>query len=165
VLSALDFDGDIWRGARNRHAITDIGALRDKLRFQSGKGIQAKKGALGMSLQTPRVLTAEDSALLLQAAGESQDNERPRRPRLPGPVNLALHDDKGPLPCLCRDCLPAAPERLDKDGAGFFRTKVDLHDRVLWFWVPDQLVGEVPEIIHSVQSRLFRRVRPPAKKE
>jgi len=35
-----------------------------KLKFESGTGLQPKKGALGMSLQTPRALTAADVTLL-----------------------------------------------------------------------------------------------------
>lgn len=53
-----------WVAAANRVPITDASALRNKLTFTSGTGIQAKPGALGMSLQTPRVLTDADVALL-----------------------------------------------------------------------------------------------------
>ncbi|HEY1551912.1 MAG TPA: TIGR02996 domain-containing protein [Kofleriaceae bacterium] len=48
----------------NAAPIRDIDALRNQLRFVTGAGITARAGALGMSLQTPRVLTDGDVALL-----------------------------------------------------------------------------------------------------
>jgi hypothetical protein len=54
-----------WQAKRpNAEPIRDIDSLRDKLRFVTGAGITAKAGALGMSLQTPRVLVDADVALL-----------------------------------------------------------------------------------------------------
>ena len=54
-----------WKTTQNNaEPIRDIDALRDKLRFVTGAGITAKAGALGMSLQTPRVLADSDVALL-----------------------------------------------------------------------------------------------------
>src|SRR5262249_26271048 len=88
-LDGLNFDGTQWNAAKNRHPLSDISALLGQLQFESGKGIQAKKGALGMSLQTPRVLTAADSALLLAAAGAQKVAE----PRPPGPINVARHQE------------------------------------------------------------------------
>ncbi len=58
-----------WSAAVNRVAITDVSRLRSKLKFSTGAGIQAKPGALGMSLQTPRVLTTDDMTLLRAACG------------------------------------------------------------------------------------------------
>jgi hypothetical protein len=53
-----------WRAAANTVAIRDITGLIPRLRFATGKGITAEPGKLGMSLQTPRQLTADDEALL-----------------------------------------------------------------------------------------------------
>ncbi|MBA3540049.1 MAG: TIGR02996 domain-containing protein, partial [Deltaproteobacteria bacterium] len=58
-----------WSAAANRAPIADISRLRSKLEFSTGAGIQAKPGALGMSLQTPRALTEGDVALLRGATG------------------------------------------------------------------------------------------------
>lgn len=58
-----------WVASGNKVAITDISGLKSKLKFESGTGIQAKPGQLGMSLQTPRVLSDADLALLRAAAG------------------------------------------------------------------------------------------------
>jgi uncharacterized protein (TIGR02996 family) len=64
VLDNPEFDGEQWIAAPCTTPITDISALRSQIKFESGKGITAAAGALGMSLQTPRVLTAADAALL-----------------------------------------------------------------------------------------------------
>lgn len=57
-------DGKQWESKPSTLAVKDVTDLLGKLKFVNGKGISAKKGALGMSLQTPRQLTAEDAALL-----------------------------------------------------------------------------------------------------
>lgn len=69
ILDQPTHDGEAWIAKKCATPITDISALKGQLAFQSGTGIKAKPGALGMSLQTPRALTAADAALLDQAAG------------------------------------------------------------------------------------------------
>jgi Leucine Rich Repeat (LRR) protein len=69
VLDHPTFDGTQWTSAPSPVPIVDISALRGQLKFESGKGITAAAGALGMSLQTPRVLAAHDALLLDAAAG------------------------------------------------------------------------------------------------
>jgi hypothetical protein len=69
VLSGLSFEGDSWIAEVNTTPITDVGAIKSQIQFESGVGIKAKPGTLGMSLQTPRGLTAGDVELLLGAAG------------------------------------------------------------------------------------------------
>lgn len=69
ILETPKHNGTAWVSSANTVAMTDIGKLKDKLKFDSGNGIQAKPGALGMSLQTPRVLTDADVALLRAATG------------------------------------------------------------------------------------------------
>ncbi len=69
ILDQPKHDGEAWIARRSQTPITDISKLKSKLEFETGTGIKAKKGALGMSLQTPRTLTAADAALLDQAAG------------------------------------------------------------------------------------------------
>jgi len=65
VLEQPRHDGAAWIAKKNVVPITDIGALRSKIRFTSDTGITEKKGALGMSLQTPRSLIPADVSLLL----------------------------------------------------------------------------------------------------
>jgi uncharacterized protein (TIGR02996 family) len=69
ILDKPKHDGEAWIAKKCATPITDISKLRSKIKFESGAGITAKKGALGMSLQTPRALTAADAALLDAAAG------------------------------------------------------------------------------------------------
>jgi uncharacterized protein (TIGR02996 family) len=107
ILDAPAFDGAQWVSAPSSIPITDITHLRTELRFESGAGITAKPGALGMSLQTPRVLTAEDVARLdaaaggtageagTAAAGTAAAGERDQRAQLLGAV---LADPDSDLP-------------------------------------------------------------------
>lgn len=64
VLDKPVFDGTQWLAKPCDKPIVDISHLRARLQFESGKGITAAPGALGMSLQTPRALTSNDTALL-----------------------------------------------------------------------------------------------------
>ena len=64
VLKAPKSNRTQWSAKVNEQPVRDIDSLRSQLKFSTGAGITAKAGALGMSLQTPRVLTAEDVALL-----------------------------------------------------------------------------------------------------
>lgn len=58
-----------WVAAPCDTPLTDLTRIKGQLTFESGKGLPTATGTLGMSLQTPRVLTAADSALLLAAVG------------------------------------------------------------------------------------------------
>jgi uncharacterized protein (TIGR02996 family) len=70
VLENLSYMKDAWvAAAPNRIPITDVSSLRSQIKFESGKGITAKEGALAMSLQTPRLLAPSDVEILLAAAG------------------------------------------------------------------------------------------------
>jgi len=89
LLDNPQFDGIEWVAAdRSGLPITDITHLRSRLRFKSGKGITAA-GSLGQSLQTPRVLTADDVALLLvaitgaasDAPDDDEDDDEDYEPR------------------------------------------------------------------------------------
>lgn len=64
ILEHPKHDGTSWVAAKNATAVRDIGSIQSALVFESGKGLVAKPGALGMALQTPRGLTAADVALL-----------------------------------------------------------------------------------------------------
>jgi hypothetical protein len=64
ILESPEQQEDGWYAAPSTTPITDVSGAKSKLKFTSGTGITAKPGALGMSLQTPRALTADDEALL-----------------------------------------------------------------------------------------------------
>ena len=155
VLENLVFDGQKWSATPNSTRMTDVTLLKDQLRFDSGKGIVAKPGALGMSLQTPRVLTAADAKLLLEAAAASKT-----RIPAPRPVNLAKHEERSPLPCLCKQCWAAAPDRLEFQGTEFVRANVQARSRVLWFWLPATLSDDLVAVQQAVQARLYSRIQP-----
>lgn len=150
VLEGLKSDAEGWRSRPNTVPITDITALIPKIRFESGKGIQAAKGALGMSLQTPRALAAADAALLLQTAGGEDTGG--------GPTNLTSHEANPKLPCLCRRCLPKSPERGEAGGLAFVRSKVETDGKVLYYWMPEELSPDARVIAQSVRSVLAKRL-------
>lgn len=158
VLEELEFDGERWNAAKNRYPVTELPpSVREQLKFDNGKGLLAKPGALGMSLQTPRVLTAADAELLLQATGAPLP---PKGSRAPGPINLVAHEDGGGLPCLCRKCLDRAPATITHAGGEYFRAEAEAHGRRLWFWVPAELRGELPAVIESVAARMKSGLEP-----
>jgi hypothetical protein len=157
VLESPKFEDDRWEAARNHHPITDIGPFKDRLKFESGKGLQAKKGALGMSLQTPRVLTRVDAELLLQAVAAARPAPRVPKPR---PVNVTAHVETSVHPCLCHKCLPAAPETLEREGITFFRASTVAHERILWFWVPEELRNRLASAEQAVNKRLMGKLKP-----
>lgn len=69
ILEDLTFDGTEWVArAPNTVPITDVSKLRKTIKLATGKGLSQDKGALGMSLQTPRALAPEDTAALLAEA-------------------------------------------------------------------------------------------------
>jgi hypothetical protein len=150
VLEGLKFEDGEWHAQPNRVPITDITPLIRRIRFESGKGIQAAKGALGMSLQTPRALAAGDVELLLGTGGSAVEKR---------PVNLTAHDESGPLPCLCRRCLPASGERAEAGGMSFTRAQVETEGRVLHYWLPDELRPDSARVEKAVQGALTARLR------
>ncbi len=69
VVETPSFTGTSWVSKTQNHfAITNITQLRKSIAFESGKGMSQDKGTLGMSLQTPRVLTQADVAQILALA-------------------------------------------------------------------------------------------------
>ncbi len=86
VLEAPAREADGW-AAVNATPIAHLGGVRGELVFATGTGIQAKPGALGMSLQTPRILTAADETLLRGAAGTTSNAAKAVKP--PAPANAA----------------------------------------------------------------------------
>ncbi len=76
ILEGPKRTGDDWISASNATPISDLTAAVGQLVFESGAGLHAKKGALGMSLQTPRVLAPADVALLRGLAGSRSGGEK-----------------------------------------------------------------------------------------
>jgi hypothetical protein len=95
VLGGLEFDGSAWVGEANTTPITDVGKLKSQIKFESGVGITAKPGSLGMSLQTPRGLTEADVALLLGAAGGKKGAAAPAPAPAPAKAKAKAQADEG----------------------------------------------------------------------
>jgi hypothetical protein len=112
VLEQPVFDGAQWVAAPSGVELTDLTHLRTQIQFESGAGLTQKPGALGMSLQTPRVLTAGDVALIEAAAGSSGpvDPAIARRTKLLRGV-LADPDANGPKQVLADELLQAGDPR------------------------------------------------------
>jgi len=110
VLDKPTFDGKQWIARPCDTPITDISKLRPQLKFESGVGITAKKGALGMSLQTPRTLTAGDVALLDAAAGGGAPPPARAVPPPPEAIESSSGVRKGLL-------IDAVAENPDSDDA------------------------------------------------
>ncbi|MCP3103702.1 hypothetical protein LZ198_32950 [Myxococcus sp. K15C18031901] len=144
VLDGLSLDDEGWGGRKNQVPITDVTALIPQLRFESGKGIQAAKGALGMSLQTPRTLTAADATLLLGTTAWA-------------PPNITAHQAQSPLPCLCKQCLSKSAEHAEARGVRFTRAHVESGGKRLHYWLPESLTKDAREIAKAVQTAMQGR--------
>ncbi len=162
VMEVPSFDGEAWVTTRNAAPIRDISALKSQITFTSGTGISAKKGALGMSLQTPRVLTAADVALLRAGAGGPPNSSKGKGA---SGIHLNAHETSGPAPCLCRRCLGAAPETVTIDGLELFRDRAEAKGRFLWFWTPASLLKDRDAVRRAVASRLHARPERGASKK
>jgi hypothetical protein len=83
ILEQPIFIGDRWTASANAVRIVDITDKMEQLKFSTGKGVVFSPGNLGMSLQAPRKLTDEDTALLRAAAGQSVSAKPAARPSTP----------------------------------------------------------------------------------
>jgi hypothetical protein len=176
VLEAPAHDGENWNSPPNTAPITDISAQKDQIRFANGSGIRAKKGALGMSLQTPRVLSDADVALLRAATGGGAGAgaiagaaagavaAAGKAVRAGEKGHLNAHESEGLAPCLCRKCLANAPERVVVRDLTLVRHRAAAGARVLWYWLPESIVKHEDAIRRAVESRLHARARPAARR-
>lgn len=73
--------------------------------------------------------------------------------------NLTAHEPHPPLPCLCKACLPKAPERASAEGLSFHRMEAHGAGRVLYAWVPDELEGEDARLRKALEQRLKTRFK------
>ncbi len=81
VLEKPKHDGKAWVAKKNVRPISDLSSVRSRVRFTSNSGISATKGALGMSLQTPRQLTPADVELMLGPGATAKSaNRSPKQP-------------------------------------------------------------------------------------
>lgn len=76
---------------------------------------------------------------------------------LRGLANLTAHD-RGPLPCLCRRCLDPLVVECEADGQRFRREFSVVGKRVLYFWLPVELLDDARVVQRSVGAAM--RARP-----
>jgi hypothetical protein len=98
-----------------------------------------------------RRVTAE----ALDAAGQRDDIA----PILAPLVNLTGHDDDTGLPCLCKACLPNAAQTAEASGMKFERSFAVAGNRVLHFWMLEELAHERAQVRASVTAALHARLR------
>ena len=97
VLRKPSFDGAQWNAKANVVPIQDVSGLLGQLVLANGKGIKAKPGRLGMSLQTPRALADEDVALL-EAALKGGAKPTKKSPTKTAKKNSAATKKSAPKP-------------------------------------------------------------------
>jgi len=68
---------------------------------------------------------------------------------------LTAHENSSPLPCHCGKCLGHAPEKATVEELEFSRGSVEAKGRVLHFWVPAEVAGELHEIGLSMKGRFW----------
>ena len=74
-------------------------------------------------------------------------------------VNFTGHEEAGPLPCLCKTCITAAPLQAETAGVTFSRSFVVSGSRVLHFWLVDELAEKRTEVRRSVGEALKTRLK------
>ena len=148
---------DGWAASANTTPITDITALKSRIKFANGAGITAPKGKLGMSLQAARALSDDDVKLLLAAGGGAA----PPPPAAPAKIYHLNGHESGKFPCLCQKCFAKAPERTEVDGEAFVRREARARERVLYYWLPEALVPDEKHVRISVEKRMLMRLRDP----
>jgi hypothetical protein len=104
-----------------------------------------------------RRLTAE----ALDAAGQRDDVG----PILAPLINLTGHDDDAGLPCLCKLCLPGAGSTAEAAGMKFQRSFAIAGNRVLHFWMLDDLEHERAQVRASVTAALHARLAAVKRKQ
>jgi len=160
VLKDVTGVKDGWKAKPNVTPVTDISSLKSKIKFATGTGITAAKGKLGMSLQTPRTLTDADVQLLLAAGTPGAPAAGPYRGAAPPAPSAAKREwhlnahETGPLPCLCAKHLAEAGEKATVDGETFVRREARMKDRVLYYWMPEALLGAEKNIRYAIERRM-----------
>jgi hypothetical protein len=98
----------------------------------------------------------ERAARALEAQGRPAEAVALLTERL---VNLTAHEGP-PLPCLCRQCLEPAQTRSEHGGMTFTRDFSVARGRVLFYWVPAQLVGDAARVRRSVAQVMDENLKP-----
>ena len=90
VVEQPAFSGTAWIAKQpNRLPVTNITTLRATIEFESGKGISQEQGTLGMSLQAPRALTANDVEQIIALVENRAPHAVTRTAKKPAPKKPA----------------------------------------------------------------------------
>ncbi|MBL0216895.1 MAG: hypothetical protein IPQ07_23825 [Myxococcales bacterium] len=73
-------------------------------------------------------------------------------------VNLTGHEDTPTLPCLCKTCVARAGSTAETAGVKFHRSFAVAKNRVLQFWLADELATQRGEVRRAVGEALRLRV-------
>ena len=152
----------VARGARTSRRIVDISAPAKELVFASGKGLVAKKGALGMSLQTPRGLTEEDVAVLRKGVGgrRREDEDDRVKPKPEAKAKAKAEARQAAAPRATKEAVEAAIGKGDSAAA--------LRAALAWWTATRapalaELVGAISEHVSappiSARDRVHERSR------
>jgi glycine cleavage system regulatory protein len=106
-----------------------------------------------------RVDLRRRAAELLDQHGHGNEARAIARPL----VNFTGHDDSGILPCLCKTCSDAAGDTAEARGMTFHRAFAISGERVLHYWLVDELAADRAAVRRSVgealRTKLQRRAR------
>jgi hypothetical protein len=118
-------------------------------------------GADEIQSMLARLQSQPDDVELRRAAAEAldADGQHDDAASVLAPlVNLTGHDDDAQLPCLCKRCLPAAGRAAEASGMTFQRSFAIVGNRVLHFWMLDELAGDRENVRSSVAEALRARL-------
>ncbi len=151
VLESPKHDGTAWVAKRNVRPIADVSHLRGSIRFTSNSGISATKGAMGMSLQTPRELTAQDVGLLLGSASADAAPSTTVEPKAPAEKNGAVPASKA----VASKAPAEKPAKKGADVAALLKAErwADALEVLLRLWQDDR-APELADLIERLSSRL-----------
>ncbi|MDP3238466.1 MAG: TIGR02996 domain-containing protein [Myxococcales bacterium] len=153
VLESPRHDGKAWVAKRNVRPIADVSHLRGSIRFTSNSGISATKGAMGMSLQTPRELTPADVGLL---GGASSDAAPSKTVEPKAPAEKPAKEASVPPSKMVASKAPAEkPAKNRADVAAMLKTErwADALEALLKRWQDDR-APELAGLIEAVSSKL-----------
>jgi uncharacterized protein (TIGR02996 family) len=142
-----------WVAPPCKTPIIDITSLIPQLKFENGKGLTARAGALAMSLQTPRTLSDEDVALLRAVTGgtsKPKATAAPAKRSTPAPppaprVAPSTSDGAGPL--------ARAQQHLEQGAV------VEALDDLLAAWAKHK-AAEIADLVDDLGAHLATALPP-----
>lgn len=123
-----------------------------------------KKVELSPSLLKALQSQPKDETLRFKAAGALKNEGKhgqAARLLIDGLINLTGHDDDI-LPCLCKRCIRLDEGEASADGHDFEREFAVSNGRVLFYWVPREILNR-NAVAHSVAARMKKRLTKKAR--